>query len=90
MIEMSFAMNDGTRQTYTVVGIKSQKYEAMTIQISKVVDTRNGFKLTKDGAYYPFGYIYEEIDNDDFVTYCRFMGEDNIKRNYPWARELFK
>lgn len=89
MLMTSFAMNDGTRQKYMVVDHKYMKSGMLTIQISKVIDTRDVYKLTKDGAYYPFGYIYEEIDENDFVTYCRFMGKDNIERNYPWAKDLF-
>jgi len=78
MLQMQFVFNDGARPKLTVAQTVSKKFDAMTIQISKVVH------------YYvdmvpQFRYVYEEIDNNDFVQYARYMGLDNIRRNYKWA-----
>lgn len=78
MLQMQFALNDGSRPRLMVAGMVSKKFDAMTIQISKVVH------------YYidmvpQFRYVYEEIDNNDFVQYARYMSLENIKRNYSWA-----
>jgi len=59
----------------------------MSIQISKVLDME-AITFGKEAATVPYKWVYEEIDDNDFVTYARYMDEKNIKRNYPWAREM--
>lgn len=60
----------------TVISQMSYKYDAQTIQISKV----------KDPDTNAVRFVYEEIENGtDTVMLCRYMGEDNIRNNYPWA-----
>lgn len=88
--ETVFPLDDDQNPTkLRVVGQKYQRYDAMTICISKVIDPTN-YTITKDGVIYPFRFVYEEIDNDtDMVGYCRFMGLDNIKRNYKWSKGLW-
>ena len=59
----------------------------MSIQISKVRDLDH-VTIEKEAASVPYKWIYEEIDSNDFVTYARFMDESNIKKNYPWSKEM--
>lgn len=72
-----FQFNDSDEQIQLpVLAQMSYKYDALTIQISKV----------KDPDTNEIRYVYEEISNDEYaVVYCRYMGEDNIRNNYPWA-----
>ena len=72
-----FAFENQEQQVQlTVIAQMSYKYDAMSIQISKV----------KDPDTNEIRFVYEEIDNtEDSVKYCRYMGEDNIRNNYPWA-----
>lgn len=79
-MKQSFAFNNSeSRIQLTVLAQMSYKYDAQTIQISKV----------KDPDTNEVRYVYEEISNDeDAVVYCRYMGEDNIRNNYPWAVTL--
>jgi len=88
MLRQKFIFNDGSKPELDVIDVKSYKYEdGSAIQISKVLDMSN--ILIKDSfAYVPFKYVYEEIDEYDFITYARYMGVENINRNYPWARKL--
>jgi len=61
----------------TVVAQMSYKYDAMAIQISKV-------KVEGE-----IRYVYEEVDvHTDEVIMCRYMGESNIRKNFPWAVTL--
>lgn len=86
----TFRMNDGTDKKLRVLGSRYHKYDAMTIQISKVIDENNP-EIRKDGIFYQFKYVYEEIDNKtDFVQYTHYMSPENLKKNYPWCRDLFK
>jgi hypothetical protein len=85
-MKQTFRLNNGSTPTLPVVSQKSRCFEAMDIQISKVVDTEN-LELTSCGAVAPYRYIYEEISKDDLVIYARFMGEDNIASNFKWALE---
>lgn len=78
MVQMQFALNDGTRPTLLVADMVHKVFDAMTIQISKVVH------YYIDGVP-QFRYVYEEIDNNDMVTYARYMGIENIRANYPWT-----
>jgi hypothetical protein len=76
-MKQEFRFNDESRPTLEVLGQLTYKYDAMTIQISKVK------------AEDEVKFVYEEITNDtDEVTYARYMGESNIRRNYPWAVTL--
>lgn len=89
MIQQQFALNDGTKPKLWVVSQKSKNYPSTMLgyQISKVLDTDN-ITLDADCCKIPYRYIYEEIDlNTDCVTYARYMGEDNIRKNYPWVFE---
>jgi hypothetical protein len=86
MIKQTFRLNDGSTPTLPVISQKSKHFAEMDIQISKVVDTEN-WTLTPCGAMAPYRHIYEEISIDDFVVYARFMGEDNIAKNFKWALE---
>jgi hypothetical protein len=84
-MKQTFRLNDGSTPTLPVLAQKSKCFEAMDIQISKVIDTEN-LELTSCGAIAPYRYIYEEISKrDDEVIYARFMGEDNIANNFKWA-----
>lgn len=87
MIKQQFVFNDGSRPELYVVNQKSFKYDAMSIQISKVLDMET-IIFGKEAATVPYKWVYEEIDNNDFVIYARYMDEENIKRNYPWTREM--
>lgn len=78
MLQMRFALNDGSHPNLTVAKTVHKKFDAMTIQISKIIH------------YYidmvpQFRYVYEEIDNNDFVQYARYMSLENIQKNYAWA-----
>jgi hypothetical protein len=84
MIKQTFRLNDGSTPTLPVISQKSKCFDEMDIQISKVVDTEN-LELTSCGAVAPYRYIYEEISKDDLVIYARFMGKENIVRNFGWA-----
>jgi hypothetical protein len=86
MIKQTFRLNDGSTPTLPVINQRARCFDAMSIQISKVIDTEN-LELTSCGAMAPYRYIYEEISKDDFVIYARFMGEDNIANNFKWALE---
>jgi hypothetical protein len=87
-MKQQFSLNDGRRPELYVVGQKSFKYDAMSIQISKVLDLDH-VTIGKEAASVPYKWIYEEIDNSDFVIYARFMDEVNIKNNYPWSKEMW-
>lgn len=87
MLKQKFRFNDNTDPELYVVASEYHKYEAMTIQISKVLDMDNAI-LRTNHAEIPYRYVYEEVNSDDFVQYARFMGEDNIRRNYPWALKM--
>ena len=89
MIKQRFSLNDGNTPTLPVILQKSKSFEALDIQISKVVDTEN-LELTSCGAVAPYRYIYEEISKDDAVLFARFMGKDNIAANFKWALEEAK
>lgn len=80
MMKQTFAFEttSGTeRVELQVVAQMSYKYDALAIQISKV-------KVEGE-----IKYVYEEISNktDEVIT-CRFMGENNIRKSYPWAVTL--
>ena len=84
IMKQTFRLNDGSTPTLPVLGQKSKRFEAMDIQISKIIDIDN-LELTSCGALAPYRYIYEEISKDDAVIYARFMGKDNIIKYYKWA-----
>lgn len=76
-MKQTFAFNDGSKPTLNVLGQLTYKYDAMTIQISKV-KVENEVK-----------FVYEEVTNDtDEIKYARYMDQSNIRRNYPWAVTL--
>lgn len=78
-MKQQFVFNDNSRVQLPVIAQMSYKYDAQTIQISKV----------KDPDTNEIRFVYEEITNDtDEVVYARYMGEDNIRNNYPWAVTL--
>lgn len=78
-MKQQFVFNDNSKVQLSVLAQMSYKYDAQTIQISKV----------KDPDTNEIRYVYEEISNDEYVVvYCRYMGEDNIRNNYPWAVTL--
>lgn len=90
MTKQRFALNDGTYPELIVIAQKSKSIPSVGIayQISKVVDLDNVISVDKDGVKFGCRYIYEEIDlATDSVKYARYMGIDNIKRNYKWALE---
>ena len=75
-MKQTFAFNDNTRVEMTVLAQMSYKYDAMSIQISKV----------KEPETNEVKYVYEEITNDtDEVQYCHYMSENGIRQQYPWA-----
>ena len=84
IMKQTFKLNNGSILTLPVIDQRSKRFDAMDIQISKVIDTEN-FELTSCGAIAPYRYIYEEIAKDDAVIYARFMGEANIAKNFKWA-----
>lgn len=86
-MKQQFTLNDGSKPELIVVSQKSFKYEAMSIQISKVLDL-NSITFGKEAATVPYKWIYEEIDNDDMVVYARYMSEENIKKNYSWSKGM--
>ena len=88
-MKQQFILNDGTRPTLEVVKQKSHHYDSLDIQISQVLDFSNYDLCEVDGEVATVKvkcrYIYEEINPvEDSVIYARYMGIDNIKRNYPW------
>ena len=90
-IKTKFELEDGYSVNCYVIGMTSKKFDDITIQISKVVPISDFSKAVpaEDGLLIPYRYIYEEIDKNDFVIYCRFMGIDHIKKNYKWASTLW-
>ena len=72
------------QQMFYVLDQQSRKFDAMTIQLSKIVDMRKPLKNSPAEVTFPTRYIYEEIDDMDMVTYCRFIGLDHLKSAYPW------
>ena len=84
MMKQTFALNDGSRPELFVVDQKSKRFDAMSIQISKVLDLDN-VRLGDKEATVGYRYVYEEINHDDMVTYARFMDLRNIKEHYRWA-----
>jgi hypothetical protein len=76
----TFRLNGGSTPALPVLYRRIKRFDAMDIQISKVVDTEN-LKLGFCGAVAPYRYIYEEISKDDLVIYARVMGFDS------WALE---
>ena len=82
MTQQQFVLSDGTKPKLHVALQKSRNYPATMIgyQISQVVVIEDQKALYK--------WIYEEIDlSTDFVIHARYMGEDNIRKNYPWVFE---
>lgn len=78
-MKQQFVFNDNSKVQLPVLAQMSYKYDAQTIQISKV----------KDPDTNEIRFVYEEITNDtDEVVYARYMSEDNIRNNYPWAVTL--
>lgn len=86
-MKQQFALNDGTRPTLTVVAQKSQQYDSLAIQISKVLDM-DSIIYNKECAVVQYRWIYEEIDRSDMVVYARFMSREEIIKNYPWTKEM--
>lgn len=75
-MKQQFVFNDNSKVELSVIAQMAYKYDAQTIQISKV----------KDPDTNEIRFVYEEITNDtDEVMYARYMSEDNIRNNYPWA-----
>lgn len=90
MMQQTFALNDGTHPKLWVVLQKNINYTATMIgyQISKVLDIESITEVGEDTYKIPHRWIYEEIDlTTDSVIYARYMGEDNIRKNYPWVFE---
>lgn len=80
MMKQTFTFETATgaeQAELQVIAQMAYRYDAMAIQISKV-------KVEGE-----IKYVYEEISNktDEVIT-CRFMGENNIRRSYPWAVTL--
>ena len=70
-MKQTFAFNDNTKVEMTVLAQMSYKYDAMSIQISKV----------KEPETNEVKYVYEEITNDtDEVQYCHCMSENGIRQ----------
>jgi hypothetical protein len=86
MMKQQFALNDHTKPELFVVKQRSLKYEALSIQISAVINLeRDPIDFDEDQVTLPLRYIYEEISNDsDIVMYARYMSVDNIRDNYSW------
>ena len=72
-----FKFNNADEQIQlTVLAQMSYKYDAQSIQISKVKELETN----------EVKFVYEEITDDtDEVVYARYMSEENIRNNYPWA-----
>lgn len=87
MTTQTVVLNNGRLITCFVVAQKSFRYDAMSIQITKVLDLEGAIYKSKS-AEVPYRFVYEEIVRNDVVIYARFMGRDNISRNYPWAKEI--
>ena len=83
-MKQTFALNDGSRPELFVVDQKSKRFDAMSIQISKVLDLDNVRLVVKEAAV-GYRYVYEEINHVDMVTYAWFMDIRNIKEHYRWA-----
>ena len=86
-MKQTFALNDGTTPTLEVVTQKSQQYDSLAIQITKVLDT-DSIIYNKECAVIQYRWIYEEINRDDMVVYARFMGREEILKNYKWTKEM--
>ena len=86
-MKQTFIFNDNTNKIFEVVGQKNKKFDSMTIQISKIVDP-NDMTITKDGAFIPFSYMYEEISNEDFVIYTSKYSYESVCKYYPWAKNI--
>lgn len=86
-MKQTFALNDGTRPTLEVVAQKSQQYDSLAIQITKVLDT-DSIIYNKECAVIQYRWIYEEIDRSDMVVYARYMSREEILKNYKWAKEM--
>ncbi len=88
MMKQTFVLNDKTSPELLVVKQKSKKYDAMTIQISEVVDLESEFATVQNGtATFPLRYIYEEVDENDFIFYARYMDKANVDKFYIWFDE---
>lgn len=86
-MKQTFIFNDDTNKTFEVVGQKSKKFDAMTIQISKIVNP-DDMVITEKGAFIPFSYIYEEISDEDFVIYTSKYSYESVCKYYPWAKNI--
>ena len=83
-MKQQFILNDENVVFAEVIQQTSVRYNEMSIQISKVLDL-SVVEICDGYAKVGFAYIYEEIDSNDMVIYARFMGYENIKKNYTWA-----
>lgn len=89
-MKQQFAFNDGTRPELEVIQQRSRSYDSLAIQISAVFDLEdvefNVWDTGRSTATVGVKWVYEEIDiATDAVVYARFMSEELIKANYPWA-----
>ena len=81
MVKQTFVLNDGSKPCKEVHRQKSKRYDALIIQISEVF-------WYFIGRVPQYRYIYEEINPvEDSVVYARYMGEEHIRKNYPWFFE---
>ena len=81
MTKQTFVFNDGTRATKEVHRQVSKKFDAFTVQISRVF-------WYFIGRVPQWRYIYEEIDNtEDSVIYAHYVSEENVRKSYPWFFE---
>lgn len=88
--KQTFRFNDGTSPRLIVVGQTSKLYSnGISIQITKTLNP-DDITLTSDGGFIPYQFVYEEINSEDVVTYARYMGVENIIKNYPWAMRVVK
>lgn len=86
--KQTFVMNDKTKQELYVVKQKSINFPATGIgyQISQVIDPMSTpTSVNKNGATFPFKYVYEEINLEfDSVVCAHFISMNTIRKNYGW------
>ena len=73
-----------------VIGKIKAKYDAMCITIYKVIDLNNPIESTNKIMLFNTKYVYEELNNDGYVQYCRFVCKESISENYKFAKSLLE
>jgi hypothetical protein len=87
MLTEKFVLNDHSKPELMVIAQTHKEYDALTVQLTRVVDLDNVISIKNGEVTFGSRFIYEEISLEGLVTYARYMCESQISSNYP---EMYK